>query len=72
MRTKSTEQLMRQIRVLTIRNISLEKENKELRTQNILFKSITNTLEKDLKECIKKYNKLTDDIKKCYPTFTIN
>ena len=79
MKTKTTDKLLSEITRLKRENQILKKENKSLgydnswlSKQNNILKEMGNVTNQDLKEYIKKYNKLVNDIKKCYPTFTIN
>ena len=71
MKVKSTEQLNRQIRLLKRENKILKKENNSIKLHNKLVVAMAEATTVDLKEYIKKYNKLVSDVKKCYPTFTI-
>jgi hypothetical protein len=78
MKTKSTDQLLREIKRLKRDNRLLEVENKELKSHNALVKAMAEVTTRDLKEYIAKYNtsekkrnQLIKDILRIYPTFTI-
>ena len=64
MRTKTIDQLTKEIRRLKRENETLLKEKQDLKKANI-------ALDRDLKASVKRYDKLVKDIKRVYPTFTI-